>query len=33
MDASHSQVIELMENLPCRLDRFWKARILKLHQD
>jgi hypothetical protein len=22
-----------MENLPCRLDRFWRARLLKPHHD
>ena len=25
------KVIELVERLPCRLDRFWKARLLKPH--
>jgi hypothetical protein len=26
-------MIDLMESLPCRLDRFWRARLLKPHHD
>ena len=31
MNRQDEEVITLMENLPCRLDRFWKARLLKPH--
>ncbi len=26
-----NEIVSLIENLPCRLDRFWKARLLKRH--
>lgn len=32
MSGKEEAMIELMENLPCRLDRFWRARVLKPHQ-
>jgi hypothetical protein len=32
MEASDRIAVEIIENLPCRLDMFWKARILRLHK-
>lgn len=31
MEKANEQLIQIIENLPVRLDRFWKARILRQH--
>lgn len=32
MSSSSEEITRIMESLPCRLDRFWKARILRKHE-
>jgi hypothetical protein len=32
MEHANEQLIQIMESLPVRLDRFWRARILRQHQ-
>lgn len=31
MEQSNQRLIDIIENLPIRLDRFWRARILRQH--
>lgn len=31
MEKANEEVASIMENLPVRLDRFWRARILRRH--
>lgn len=31
MEQSNQHLIDIIENLPIRLDRFWRARILRQH--
>lgn len=32
MEKSNELLISIIENLPLKLDRFWKARIIKQHE-
>lgn len=32
MERANEQLAQLIENMPVRLDRFWRARLLKKHQ-